>query len=150
PALQRRAGNGLPAGGAGRHRRPQDRHIRLPAAAGRGRLPGLRGPAARRRRRPAQRLPRAGDGPQGICSSEVTVRRLMLMAAVVPVAMLSLLPTVQAGADLGPPAEAGGGEGGFHGFASFDTHSQAQIVTLTGFLNAFREDNSLVGSVSEI
>ena len=83
------------------------------------------------------------------------MRRLMFLAAVVPLALLTYLPTVQAGAELGPPADAGGGgggggPGGFHGFAGFDTHSQAQIVTLTGFLNAFREDNSLVGSVSEI
>jgi hypothetical protein len=75
----------------------------------------------------------------------------MMMAAVVPLALLTLLPPVQAGAELGPPAEAGGeGGNGFHGFAQFDTHAQGQIVTLTGFLNAFREDNSLVGAVSEI
>src|SRR5207302_2229340 len=40
--------------------------------------------------------------------------------------------------------------GGFHGFAGFDTHAEGQIATLTGFLNAFREDNSLVGASSEI
>jgi hypothetical protein len=75
-----------------------------------------------------------------------------LLAAVVPMALLSLLPVVEAGAELGPPAEAGGGGGdnGFHGFAQFDTHAQGQLVTLTGFLNAFREDNSIVGGVSEI
>jgi len=79
------------------------------------------------------------------------VRRLMTMAAVVPLALLALLPPVQAGAELGPPAEAGGDSGGgFHGFAGFDTHAQGQIATLTGFLNAFREDNSLVGASSEI
>jgi hypothetical protein len=74
----------------------------------------------------------------------------MLLVAVVPMALLSLLPAVEAGADLGPPAEAGGGDNGFHGFAGFDTHAQSQVVTLTGFLNAFREDNSLVGALSEI
>lgn len=74
----------------------------------------------------------------------------MLLAAVVPMALLAFLPAVQAGAELGPPAEAGGGENGFHGFAQFDTHAKGQIVTLTGFLNAFREDNSVVGAVSEI
>lgn len=80
------------------------------------------------------------------------MRRLLLMAAVAPLAMAAmLLPTVEAGAELGPPAEAGGGGGnGFHGFAQFDTHAQGQLVTLTGFLNAFREDNSIVGGVSEI
>jgi hypothetical protein len=78
------------------------------------------------------------------------VKRRILLAAVVPMALLSLLPAVKAGADLGPPAEAGGGENGFHGFAGFDTHAQSQVVTLTGFLNAFREDNSLVGVLSEI
>ena len=82
------------------------------------------------------------------------MRRLMLLAAVVPMALLTYLPRVEAGAELGPPADAsgggGGGEGGFHGFASFDTHAQGQIVTLTGYLGQFREDNSLVGSVSEI
>ena len=79
------------------------------------------------------------------------MRRLMFMAAAVPLALLTLLPAVQAGADLGPPAEAGGGGAdGFHGFAGFDTHAQGQVATLTGFLNAFREDNSLVGALSEI
>ena len=78
----------------------------------------------------------------------------MMLAAVVPLALLALLPPVRAGAELGPPPDAGGGggssQGGFHGFAGFDTHAQGQIATLTGFLNAFREDNSLVGAVSEI
>jgi hypothetical protein len=78
------------------------------------------------------------------------VKRRILLAAVVPMALLSLLPAVEAGADLGPPAEAGGGQNGFNGFAQFDTHAQSQVATLTGFLNAFREDNSLVGSLSEI
>lgn len=78
------------------------------------------------------------------------MKRRILLAAVVPMALLSLLPAVEAGADLGPPAEAGGGDNGFHGFAGFDTRAQSQVVTLTGFLNAFREDNSLVGALSEI
>ncbi len=82
------------------------------------------------------------------------MRRRKLFVAVLPLALLTLLPTVQAGAELGPPAEAGGGGGeggnGFHGFAQFDTHAQSQVATLTGFLNAFREDNSLVGALSEI
>jgi hypothetical protein len=81
------------------------------------------------------------------------VRRCrVLLAAVVPMALLSLLPAVEAGAELGPPVEAGsGGEAdGFHGFAQFETHAQSQVATATGFLNAFREDNSLVGAVSEI
>jgi len=71
------------------------------------------------------------------------------MAAVVPLALLAILPPVAAD-DLGPPAPAADDAGGFHGFASIDTHAQAQIATLTGFLNAFREDNSLVGTASEI
>jgi hypothetical protein len=76
----------------------------------------------------------------------------MVMAAAVPLMFAALLlPPVQAGAELGPPTEAGGGGAdGFHGFAGFDTHTQAQVATLTGFLNAFREDNSLVGAMSEI
>lgn len=78
------------------------------------------------------------------------MKRRILLAAVVPIALLAVLPAVEAGADLGPPAEAGGGDNGFHGFAQFDTHAKGQIVTLTGFLNAFREDNSVVGAVSEI
>jgi hypothetical protein len=80
------------------------------------------------------------------------VKHRILLAAVVPMALLSLLPAVEAGAELGPPAEAGGGtEGnGFHGFAQFETHAQSQVATATGFLNAFREDNSIVGAVSEI
>ncbi len=79
------------------------------------------------------------------------MKRRMLLAAVVPMALLAFLPAVEAGAELGPPAEAGGSEdGSFHGFAQFETHAKGQIVTLTGFLNAFREDNSVVGAVSEI
>jgi len=79
------------------------------------------------------------------------VRRVVLMASAVPFMLAALLlPPVQAGADLGPPAETGGGADGFHGFAGFDTHAQGQVATLTGFLNAFREDNSLVGALSEI
>ncbi len=80
------------------------------------------------------------------------MRRLIVMAAVAPLVLATLLlpPVHRAGAELGPPTEAGDSGGGFHGFASFDTHAQSQIVTLTGYLNAFREDNSLVGSVSEI
>ncbi|HEV7534075.1 MAG TPA: hypothetical protein VGP90_00480, partial [Acidimicrobiia bacterium] len=77
------------------------------------------------------------------------MRRLLIMAAVVPLALLAILPPVAAD-ELGPPAPSGDEGGGFHGFGSFDTHSQAQIATLTGFLNAFREDNSLVGTLSEI
>ena len=78
------------------------------------------------------------------------MRRRILLAAVVPMALLSLLPVVEAGAELGPPSEAGGGDNGFNGFAQLDTHAQGQVVTLTGFLNAFREDNSIVGAVSEV
>lgn len=78
------------------------------------------------------------------------MRRKLLLAAVVPMALLSLLPAVEAGAELGPPSEAGGGDNGFNGFAQLDTHAQGQVVTLTGFLNAFREDNSIVGAVSEV
>jgi hypothetical protein len=79
------------------------------------------------------------------------VRRRMLLAAGVPMALLAFLPAVEAGAELAPPAEVGGGGAdGFHGFAGFDTHAKGQIYTLTGFLNAFREDNSVVGAVSEI
>jgi hypothetical protein len=48
-----------------------------------------------------------------------------------------------------PPAQQPAGPG-FHGFGSFDTHAQGQVATLTGYLNAFREDNRLVGAVSEI
>jgi hypothetical protein len=40
--------------------------------------------------------------------------------------------------------------GGFHGFGSFETHAQSQVAELTGFLNSFREDNRIVGAVSEI
>ena len=83
------------------------------------------------------------------------MRRLMLMAAAAPLVLATMFlpPVHQAGAELGPPADAGGGGSGadgFHGFAGFDTHAQGQVATLTGFLNAFREDNSLVGALSEI
>lgn len=77
------------------------------------------------------------------------MKRLLIMAVVVPMALLGLLPPVEA-EELGPPAPAGGDASGFHGFAQFDTHAQGQVVTPTAYLNAFREDNSLVGAVSEI
>ncbi len=81
------------------------------------------------------------------------MRRLFIMAVAVPMALLALLPSVEA-QELGPPPEAGGSGGsgaeGFHGFQGFDTHAQAQVATLTGYLNAFREDNSIVGAVSEV
>lgn len=82
------------------------------------------------------------------------MRRLFIMAVAVPLALLALLPSVEA-QELGPPPEVGGGGSGagadgFHGFDGFETHAQGQVATLTGFLNAFREDNSIVGAVSEI
>ena len=80
------------------------------------------------------------------------MRRLFIMAVAVPMALLALLPSVGA-QELGPPPEVGGSSGaaeGFHGFEGFETHAQGQVATLTGFLNAFREDNSVVGAVSEI
>lgn len=80
------------------------------------------------------------------------MRRLVFMAAVAPLVLASLFlpPVHRAGADLGPPSESADSGGGFHGFASFDNHAQAQVVTLTGYLNAFREDDSLVGTATEI
>jgi len=78
------------------------------------------------------------------------VRRRLLLALVVPMALLAFLPAVEAGAELGPPTDSGGEANGFHGFEGFDTHALGQVFTLTGFLNAFREDNSLVGALSEI
>jgi hypothetical protein len=78
------------------------------------------------------------------------------MAAVAPLVLATLFlpPVHRAGADagpnLGPPSESSDAGGGFHGFASFDNHAQAQVATLTGYLNAFREDNSLVGTATEI
>jgi len=80
----------------------------------------------------------------------VTVRRRLLLALVVPMALLAFLPAVEAGAELGPPTDSGGEANGFHGFEGFDTHALGQVFTLTGFLNAFREDNSVVGALSEI
>jgi hypothetical protein len=77
------------------------------------------------------------------------VKRLLILAAALPLALLALLPPVAAD-ELGPPSESGGEASGFHGFASFDAHAQGQVATLTGFLNAFREDNNLVGALSEI
>lgn len=78
------------------------------------------------------------------------MKRLMIAAVAVPMTLLALLPPVEA-EELGPPAPAVGGDAnGFHGFAQFDTHAQGQVVTPTAYLNAFREDNSLVGAVSEI
>ncbi|HEV7865478.1 MAG TPA: hypothetical protein VGR20_22465 [Acidimicrobiia bacterium] len=77
------------------------------------------------------------------------MKRLLILAAALPLALLALLPPVAAD-ELGPPAESGGDTSGFHGFAGFETHAQGQVATLTGFLNAFREDNNLVGALSEI
>lgn len=81
------------------------------------------------------------------------MKRLVIMAAVAPLVLASLFlpPVHRAGADLGPPPPAGADSaGGFHGFQSFDNHAQAQVATLTGYLNAFREDDSLVGTATEI
>ncbi|HEY3238264.1 MAG TPA: hypothetical protein VGL92_01775 [Acidimicrobiia bacterium] len=67
-----------------------------------------------------------------------------------PFAFLVLLPPPGAG---GAPEEAAAQEAvesGFHGFGSFETRAQGQVAELTGFLNAFREDNRIVGAVSEI
>lgn len=77
------------------------------------------------------------------------MKRFVIAAVAVPMALLALLPPVDA-QELGPPPPAGGDGGGFHGFAQFETHAQGQVVTPTAYLNAFREDNSLVGAVSEI
>ncbi len=64
----------------------------------------------------------------------------MLILAV-PLAFLILLPPVAAQEqDLG----------GFHGFASFETRAQGQVAETTGFLNAFREDDRIIGALSEI
>ena len=65
-------------------------------------------------------------------------------------ALLALVPPVGAAPELGPPGPPSDAGGGFHGFGSFDTHAQGQVATGTAFLNAFREDNRLVGAVSEI
>jgi hypothetical protein len=74
-----------------------------------------------------------------------------LLILAVPFAFLVLLPPVSA--EEAPPAAVPAGpavEGGFHGFGSFETRAQGQVAELTGFLNAFREDNRIVGAVSEI
>ena len=69
------------------------------------------------------------------------MRRVLLLLAV-PLALLVLLPPVAA-QELPDP-------GGFHGFASFETRAQGQVAETTGYLNAFREDNRIMGAMSEI
>lgn len=69
------------------------------------------------------------------------MRRLLLLLAV-PLALLVLLPPVAA-QELPDP-------GGFHGFASFETRAQGQVAETTGYLNAFREDDRIMGAMSEI
>lgn len=69
------------------------------------------------------------------------MRRSVLLLAV-PFALLMLLPPVAAQEQEEP--------GGFHGFGSFQTHAQGQVAELTGYLSTFREDNRLVGALSEI
>jgi hypothetical protein len=68
------------------------------------------------------------------------VRRIMLTGAAVSLGLLFLLP----------PVGAEEAQAGFHGFGSFGTHAQGQVAEITGYLNAFREDNRLVGALSEI
>jgi hypothetical protein len=70
------------------------------------------------------------------------VRRMMSTCAAVGLGLLFLLPPAAADEAAAP--------GGFWGFESFDTHAQGQVATLTGYLNAFREDNRIVGALSEI
>jgi hypothetical protein len=64
-----------------------------------------------------------------------------LLTLAVPFAFLILLPPVAAQETVVE---------GFHGFGSFETRAQGQVAELTGFLNAFREDNRIVGALSEI
>lgn len=68
------------------------------------------------------------------------MRRILLTLAV-PFAFLVLLPPVSAQEEV---------VGGFHGFDSFETRAQGQVAETTGFLNAFREDDRIIGALSEI
>ncbi|MGH8972241.1 MAG: hypothetical protein ACRD0C_03460 [Acidimicrobiia bacterium] len=67
-------------------------------------------------------------------------RTLLLLA--VPVALLTVLPPVS--------AQEAVELGGFHGFGSFETRAQGQVAETTGYLNAFREDDRILGALSEI
>jgi hypothetical protein len=67
-----------------------------------------------------------------------------LLVLAVPFAFLFLLPPVAA-----QEAEEAV-LGGFHGFSSFETRAQGQVGETTGFLNAFREDDRIIGALSEI
>ena len=66
------------------------------------------------------------------------MKRTFFLLGTVAVGLLGLLPPVSAEVD------------GFHGFGSFQTRAQGQVAEVTGFLNAFREDNRIVGAVTEI
>jgi hypothetical protein len=67
--------------------------------------------------------------------------------------VLFMAPGARGQEELGPPAEADGGGsdvGGFHGFSNFQTHAQAHVASLVGYLSSFREENRLAGALSEI
>jgi hypothetical protein len=68
-----------------------------------------------------------------------------LLVLAVPFAFLILLPPVAAQEAPGEVVV-----DGFHGFSSFETRAQGQVAETTGFLNAFREDDRIIGALSEI
>lgn len=76
-----------------------------------------------------------------------TVRRATVLGAVLLVG--SVLPATVASGQTETETESSS-LGGFHGFSSFETHAQAHVASLVGYLNTFREENRLVGALSEI
>ncbi len=77
-------------------------------------------------------------------------RTLMACAGVTLGLGLILPPALAQEAPPPEPAPTANDLGGFHGFSSFGTHAQGQVAELSGYLNAFREDNRIVGALSEI
>ena len=154
--FNREFGTVVPARRAGGHGRTPDRHLRLSAAQGRGGLPGFGGAPPGRRGRPPWRLLRL-DGEPG-SRAEVNVRRVFVLGVIATLGSVLFIAPGATGQALGPPPEADGGGGdaggsdvgGFHGFSNFQTHAQAHVGSLVGYLSQFREENRLAGALSEI
>lgn len=64
-----------------------------------------------------------------------------LLTLAVPLGLMTLLPPASAQVE---------GVEGFHGFGSFATRAQGQVAEATAYLNAFREDDRIMGALSEI
>ena len=81
------------------------------------------------------------------------MRRIFVLGVIATLGSVLFIAPGATGQELGPPPEAdsGGSDvGGFHGFSNFQTHAQAHVGSLVGYLSQFREENRLAGALSEI